>query len=358
MTVSTSARGGAELGLAFFAVTALLFQPAGGAHEGERIARHNVSLCRRRTRYSARPCSTTAPCPELAARATPRTTTSLPNATTCVRWFAAQAANARAARLFGAARSTDDRPALMMVGDSITEELAGTKMGWPAARSDGVPEALARILGHDFATLALGISGDQTQHLLWRLRHGEMSRALATGPSAPASIVSVLIGTNNLAYGHSPTDVLDGIRAVADEVLAQSARALLAINALLPRADGRKQARPSSSWFCPLRCGLAGAAPRPLSLLVDEVNAGLPALVDALRAAHPRRTVRLVDCAKVLLDPAADGRADAHGFAPVLEALVPDLLHPNAAGFERILACQRRAFAALMLTREQLQASN
>ena len=56
--------------------------------------------------------------------------------------------------------------------------------------------------------LALGLGGDRTQHLLWRLAHGELGRLL------PQCVVTV-IGNNNLAEpGEPPDDIALGVLAV------------------------------------------------------------------------------------------------------------------------------------------------
>lgn len=338
------------LTLTALAASAFMLQPAGGAHRpGSRhmLAGDTASQCSS-TGYGSRVCSVLHGCTEKATRATPRTASTLANVAQCTQWARARLANVRAAEHFG----SEHRPALVMLGDSITEEMAGTRLGLPAARSAGVPEALARALGSSFATLPLGISGDMTQHLLWRLRNGELPAALSAR-SAPLAVVSLLIGTNNLAYGHAPPDVLLGIEAVASYVLAASRSALLAVNTLLPRADGQIKPRllQRIARLCPPRCEDDGAPLRSFEPLVAEVNAGMPALVQRLRASHPGRNIRLVNCSSELLllhGSLGPSPGDERAGARVNVSLVPDLLHPNAAGFERILACQRRVFLAMV----------
>lgn len=66
---------------------------------------------------------------------------------------------------------------LLFLGDSITESLRGTSYGMPSTRSIGIPEVLQREFG-ELSPLALAISGDQTQHLLWRIENGEFPRRL------------------------------------------------------------------------------------------------------------------------------------------------------------------------------------
>ena len=51
-----------------------------------------------------------------------------------------------------------------------------------------------------------GIGGDSTQHLLWRLDHGEID-------GIHPKVVVLLIGTNNLV-SHTPAEIAEGITAV------------------------------------------------------------------------------------------------------------------------------------------------
>ena len=127
---------------------------------------------------------------------------------------------------------------LALVGDSITESWRGTSICRTMGRCRGVPDVLAETLGKRWPQpVVLGIAADHTQHLLWRLAHGELSSAMATDPK----IISVLlIGTNNLGRGHSAAETLAGIDAVAERLLTGT-RGRLLVNALLPRGDAAKR---------------------------------------------------------------------------------------------------------------------
>lgn len=80
---------------------------------------------------------------------------------------------------------------LVLLGDSITEAWRGTSKGEPDSKNKRGPELLKRELG-EFDPLALAISGDQTQHLLWRLENGGFPTA------TPPEYVAVMIGTNDI----------------------------------------------------------------------------------------------------------------------------------------------------------------
>src|ERR1035437_140848 len=85
---------------------------------------------------------------------------------------------------------------LVFVGDSITDGWRGGGQG---------------IWTKNFApykALNLGISGDSTQHVIWRLQHGELD-------GYQARLFVIMIGTNN---GDSAPDVAAGIQAIASEI--------------------------------------------------------------------------------------------------------------------------------------------
>jgi lysophospholipase L1-like esterase len=73
-----------------------------------------------------------------------------------------------------------------------------------------------------------GISGDRTDHLLWRLKHGNLD-----GPP-PAGVV-LLIGTNDLGYGRPPEIAAEGIRANLLYLRQRLPRARILLLGLLPR---------------------------------------------------------------------------------------------------------------------------
>lgn len=87
----------------------------------------------------------------------------------------------------------------LFLGDSITEAWRGTSYGQPCSngRCNGVPEAFRdqSLFPDSASNLVLAISGDQTQHLLWRLQNGELPITLSPRKGV------ILIGTNNLGAG-------------------------------------------------------------------------------------------------------------------------------------------------------------
>jgi lysophospholipase L1-like esterase len=165
---------------------------------------------------------------------------------------------------------------VVFLGDSITDFFA--TRGAEAWNRDIAP------LG---AVADFGISGDRTQWLLWRVQHGELD---GTG----ARVVVLMIGTNNLGAA-TPESVARGVAAIVAAVQAKLPGATIVLNALLPR----------------------GAPDDPLRAKLADVNARIAPLADGTR-------VRWLDPGPGYLAP--DGTIPAE--------LMPDGLHPSAAGYE------------------------
>jgi len=139
--------------------------------------------------------------------------------------------------------------------------------------------------------LDAGVSGDRTEHLLWRLDHGNLD-----GPAPRAAIV--LIGTNDLGYHRSPEETADGVRAVVLELRERLPKTRVLLLGLWPR----------------------GAAPdSPYRAEIAAVNRRIATCTDG-------RNVLYADIGGALLDP--EGR--------LTEAMSPDHLHPTTAGYARL----------------------
>ena len=102
---------------------------------------------------------------------------------------------------------------VLFFGDSLTE-------GWD-------PVVWDRSLAPR-GVLNAGIAGDFTDHILWRLEHGNLA-----GP--PPKIVMLLIGTNDLAAHRSPELTADGIRAILVLLRERLPEAKILLVGLLPR---------------------------------------------------------------------------------------------------------------------------
>jgi lysophospholipase L1-like esterase len=139
--------------------------------------------------------------------------------------------------------------------------------------------------------LNAGVSGDRSEHLVWRLDHGNLD-----GP--PPKVAIVLIGTNDIGHGRSVEDAAEGIRAVLIKLRVREPTTRILLLGLWPR----------------------GATPSdPFRKKVEAVN-------KLIQSCGDNKTVFYADIGGVLLDARGDLSRD----------ISPDLLHFTAAGYARI----------------------
>jgi lysophospholipase L1-like esterase len=171
---------------------------------------------------------------------------------------------------------------VLFFGDSITErwdmELWGAQPVWQANMA---PRGV----------LNAGVSGDRTEHLMWRLDHGNLD-----GP-APRGVV-LLIGTNDLGHGRPPEEAAEGIRAVLGKLRERLADTPILLLGLWPRG---------------------ASADDPLRRAAGEVNRLIKNCADD-------NTIVYADIGGVVLD--RQGR--------LARDLSPDLLHFSGAGYGRL----------------------
>jgi len=163
---------------------------------------------------------------------------------------------------------------IVFFGDSLTE-------GWD-------PVAWEKRLAPR-GVLNAGISGDFTDHVLWRLKHGNLA-----GP--PPRAVILLIGTNDLAAHRSPELTADGIRANLALLRERLPDTRILVLGLLPREQS-----PNA----------------PLRRAVTEVN-------NLIRNCADGEHVVFAEIGDVLLD--SDGQLSV--------AVSPDWLHFSEFGYE------------------------
>lgn len=140
--------------------------------------------------------------------------------------------------------------------------------------------------------LNAGVAGDRTEHLRWRLDHGNLA-----GP-VPKGVV-LMIGTNDLGHGRPPAEAAEGVRQTLIELREKLPDTRILLLGLWPRG-----AKPND-WF---------------REEVVQVNKLLPACADG-------KMIVYADIGGVLLEP--DGTLS--------HAISPDLLHFSAAGYQRIV---------------------
>lgn len=112
---------------------------------------------------------------------------------------------------------------LLLLGNSITQGWGGSRKA--VAYKPG-KQAMDRLLGEGTWESA-GISGDCTQHLLWRVLHGNY------GACSPQNVV-IAIGVNNLADGDSPREVAEGIIRVAEAACKEFDNSRIFLLGMLP----------------------------------------------------------------------------------------------------------------------------
>lgn len=173
---------------------------------------------------------------------------------------------------------------LLLVGDSITQSWGGPgrRVGSPAAA------VFQRFFGN-IRVGNLGISGDRTQHLLWRIENGTLD-------GADPQVIVILIGTNNISHD-PPTDIATGIDAVVAAARNKAPDALILLHPILPRGK---------------------TADDPGRQDVVLVNEQLDHLGDL-------EGVEIVDLAEDFLKPDGTIRAKLYS---------PDALHLSVAGYE------------------------
>jgi lysophospholipase L1-like esterase len=106
---------------------------------------------------------------------------------------------------------------VIFIGDSITQ-------GWEGAGK--------KVWADNFAPLKavnLGIGGDQTGHVLWRITEGKELE-----PIKPKLAV-MMIGTNNMG-GHTPEQIAGGVKAIVEELRKQKPEMKILVLGIFPRS--------------------------------------------------------------------------------------------------------------------------
>ena len=279
----------------------------------------------RRDPYTSSPfCDPDGTCHEVPYKPSPRTVYSSWNKQQYQSWWRFHHHLEQTAKDF-----QGQRP-LVLLGDSITEAWLGTGMGEPRHRAQGVPEVLddwMETCNLPWNPLVLAISGDQTQHLLWRLANGELVDSVAHNKDA---LFVVLIGTNNLGAGDLPEPTAQGVLAVVD-YLVQRVKGRILLLELLPRGDG-------PTWLpdlCPPRCDKQGHSFTSFLPAIAKVNDDVRQGVQQRRSGGDKEMsekLDILDCGDVFVQNVPSGEQ-------VNTALMPDRLHPNAAGHKLLANC-------------------
>jgi lysophospholipase L1-like esterase len=166
---------------------------------------------------------------------------------------------------------------LAFVGDSITRR-------W---RGDGNKEVWNKYWG-SYRAVNMGIGGDRTQNVLWRLKNGQLD-------GYQARVFVVMIGTNN-CWGPNtvPEDVAAGIKAIIDLIQTKHPEARILLLSILP----------------------VGQKPNPGRTTRDEIN--------RLISKFHGGSVEYLDISARFMEP--DGT--------ISEDVMPDFLHLSPKGYE------------------------
>jgi lysophospholipase L1-like esterase len=172
---------------------------------------------------------------------------------------------------------------LLLIGDSITQ-------GWEGAGK----EVWAKYYAKRNA-VNLGIGGDQTQHVLWRLENGNID-----GISPKLAII--MIGTNNAGGKQKAADIAAGVKAIVEKLREKLPQTKLLLLAIFPRgADDQDPRREDKMKFNDTNV---------------EVNEIIAKLAD-------NKMIYYMDINDKLLN--SDHK--------LTKEIMPDYLHPNAKGY-------------------------
>lgn len=164
---------------------------------------------------------------------------------------------------------------LYFLGDSITQGWLKVSAAWDKAFGPWKPGNF-------------GIGGDRTQHVLWRLENGELD-------GVHPKVVVLMIGTNN-ASTDKPEDTARGVTKIVTTLREKLPDTKILLLAIFPRGQDANDAKRKTN---------------------DQVNAIISKLADD-------KHVFYLDIGAKFLQP--DGTLS--------KDIMPDLLHPNAKGYD------------------------
>jgi lysophospholipase L1-like esterase len=177
---------------------------------------------------------------------------------------------------------------LLFIGDSITDY-------WQTAAPRGGKEVWEKYYGNRKGMNA-GIGGDRTQHVLWRLENGNID-------GIHPKLAVVMIGTNNSnGSDNTAEEIAEGIKTIVAKLREKLPETKILLLGIFPRgdmADAKKEA----------------------TTLQREKNAKASELASKIA---DNEMVFYLDIGSKFLD--ADGN--------IPKDVMPDLLHPNAKGYE------------------------
>ncbi|BDA49069.1 probable platelet-activating factor acetylhydrolase IB subunit beta at C-terminar half [Coccomyxa sp. Obi] len=203
---------------------------------------------------------------------------------------------------------------VIFYGDDLIEAWRGTFVGQKYGPFNDIPAVWDQFFGtKGYKALAAGIAGDGVEHLLWRLKNGELP------PIVPPKAIIIACGTNSKGLsGECALPAAEEAAAAMLELLEFVREALPATRIVvlvpLPKGD-----------YWPNRCTPA----------FDLFNANL----QAIAGEHPGH-VHVKDYGAAFLTSRAANVWQSNSTAAVRqeinEMFMPDALHPSAAGMRLI----------------------
>jgi lysophospholipase L1-like esterase len=164
---------------------------------------------------------------------------------------------------------------------------------------------------HGWNAANFGWGGDGTQHILWRLEHGELD-------GVDPKVIVLLAGTNNVgAHARDEATIAEiarGIQAIVDVCQKKARNATIVLTAVFPRNDSM--------------------AVMPT---IDRLNEKIAALADGRRVRYLNINSRLADANGVLVNGVMNARDKLHPtlkgyqiWADALKPILRELLGPPA----------------------------
>jgi len=171
---------------------------------------------------------------------------------------------------------------LVFIGDSITD-------GWRGGKQN----ELYKERWGKYNPYNIGISGDETQHVLWRIEHGELD-----GLEPNPKVAVMMIGTNNIGNRNkmSAEDTAKGVETLVKAIHEKLPKTKILLLGVFPR--GAK----ADDKFRPM---------------IKAINEQIAKLDDG------GKSVKFLDIGEKFLD--GDGNLP--------KEIMPDALHPNLKGY-------------------------
>ncbi len=166
---------------------------------------------------------------------------------------------------------------ILFMGDSITDN-------WRSRGKNVWEKSYSTRHAANF-----GIGGDRTQHVIWRIEHGELD-------GLDPKVIVLMIGTNN-SNTDSPDQITEGVEKIISDMREKCPKSKILLLAIFPRNKPTDTAKQLET--------------------IHQVNANLAKLDDG-------KTLTFLDINKVFLGD--DGKVHAD--------IMPDFLHPNEHGYQ------------------------